>query len=111
MLLSVRVDPADPDAPAPVDGTPVHVEIRDVSLADAAAVVLATGDGVTSGAPDWSADVAVDVPAVPAGTAATVWARVAVSGAASTSRGDWITMESFPVDEGATTTVTVRRVP
>ncbi len=110
MLLSVQVQPADRDAPAPADGTPVHVEIRDVSLADAPASVLAAGDGVTSGAPGWSADVAVDLPAsLPVGGSIAVWARVAASGAESTSAGDWITMQSFPLQQGVTA-VTVRPV-
>jgi hypothetical protein len=112
MQLTIHVVPDGPPEPVPAEGTAVHVEVRDTSLADAPATTLAAADGVTTGSPDWSADVPVDVPdGLPLDGSVTLWARVAASGSSATSEGDWITMQSFPLDTASgSATVSVRRV-
>ena len=108
--MHVRPDGASFE-PAPQDGTTVHVQVRDVSLADAPSREVAAADGVTAGAPDWSADVVVDVPdGLPTDGTVTVYARVSVSGTATTAPGDWVTMRSYPLTTSGDVVVWVRRV-
>ena len=107
----MHVRPQGATEPAPRDGTTVHVQVRDVSLADAPARQVAAAEGVTAGAPDWSADVVVDVPdGLPTDGTVTVYARVAVHGTAATAPGDWVTMQSYPLTPSADVVVWVRRV-
>lgn len=97
--------------PAPPDGTPVHVQVRDVSLADAPAREISAADGVTVGAPDWSSDVVVDLPdGLPTDGTVTIYARVSVQGGDTTAPGDWITMQSYPLTLSRDVVVRVRRV-
>lgn len=106
--MTIHVAPVDTSEPAPADGTAVHVEVRDTSLADAPARTLAQGEGATRGG---AAAVVLDVPDdLAADGTVTVWARVAVNGSAVTSVGDWITMQSYPLDVSGPTTVAVRRI-
>jgi uncharacterized lipoprotein YbaY len=93
----------------PPAGSPVRVELRDTSYADAPAVTLASGTAqVTDGDP--FARVELEVDRVPDGT--TVWAHVDVDGDGRVSSGDFITMASWPVAQRvqARLPVGVRRV-
>ena len=123
MRINVTVIPTDPASELP-EGTPVHIEVRDVSLQDAPAKVLAAADtsattfdvvGEEPGVPvPWSATATLEVPDdIPLGADVAVWARVAASGADRTSSGDLITVQSFPLNAPALpkdVTVTVREI-
>ena len=112
LIVDVLVDPGAGDAPPA--GTPVHVELRDTSMADAPATVLASADGVVA---EQSGRVlaTVQLPeaAAPAGRA-TLWAHADVDGDAQVSVGDFITMQSHvapsPEQSPGRVTVTVRPV-
>ena len=112
MLMRVRVTPDGSPDPAPAPGTPVHVEVRDESVADGVAPVLASGDGaVEADGRSWSAELRIDVPeSVSSTSGAGLWARVGAG--PRTAAGDWITMQSCPVQVPAPdpVTVPVRRV-
>jgi hypothetical protein len=109
MLVIVDVSVERNERP-PV-GAPIHVEVRDTSLADAAAKVIAKADDVVrGGSGSWLDTVEVSVPRLPRGS--TVWAHVDVDRDGRVSRGDYITMASFPVPAGneSRVAVTVRKV-
>lgn len=106
----------------PPVGTPVEVEVRDVTELDAPAIALANArSSVDEAAGDDDSGLTVvelDVPddALDPARDVTVWARVGASGEARTGRGDWITMQSFPVrtavdDGGGQLDVEVRLIP
>ena len=84
----------------PDSGTPVLVEVRDTAVADAAAVVVASGQAEVTAAPgsDVLARVSIEVDAalVVAGSL-TVFAHVAAGGAGEVSAGDLISVQSYPV--------------
>jgi len=91
-------------------GTPLRIEIRDTSQADAAAVVVnshlvpvpVTGQPVT---------VSIELDRVPDGT--TVWAHADLDRDGRVSTGDFITMESYPVGASGSeqrTTVRIKKV-
>ncbi|HEX2221327.1 MAG TPA: hypothetical protein VHK06_02265 [Candidatus Limnocylindria bacterium] len=94
----------------PPAGSPVRVELRDTSYADAPAVTLASGTGRVADDGDALARVELEVDRVPDGT--TVWAHVDVDGDGRVSSGDFITMASWPVAQRveARLPVGVRRV-
>lgn len=77
-------------------GSPARVELRDTSLADAPAVLLHRVDmvvpklGRTTALP-----VTFDFTAVPDGT--TVWVHLDVDRDGRVSKGDYITVASYPV--------------
>ncbi|MBW0254931.1 hypothetical protein [Cellulomonas sp. PS-H5] len=105
MQLTVRVVAAGA-GPRPAPGTPVRVEVRDVTEQDAASVLVA---GVDAEAVDDGtrtiATVAVDAPDdLLASTAdLVVWARVAVSGAERTSHADLVSTQSVAVPRAPAT--------
>ena len=124
MLIDVTVLPAEDESAVP-DGTPVHIEVRDVSLQDVAASVVAVADttsvssdpaGKASGGrvPRWSASATLEIPDdLPPGADITVWARVAASGSERTAAGDSITVQSFPLPAPGSAdmvTVTVKEI-
>ena len=95
-LVDVLVDPEAGESPPP--GTPVRVELRDTSLADAPAVVLARAEGVVSDEPGQcltTVELESDAQRPTAGL--TVRAHVPVAGSESVSPGDYVTMQSHPV--------------
>jgi uncharacterized lipoprotein YbaY len=106
MTLYLTVNSSEPLPP----GTPLRVEIRDTSQADAAAVIVASqttrvpasGDAIT---------VSIALERVPDGS--TVWAHADLDGDGRVSAGDFITMESYPVKRSGSeqrTTITIRKV-
>lgn len=120
MNIDVTVIPVDPRSDLP-PGTPVHIEVRDVSLQDIAARVVATTDTTSvladdpgAAVPNWSASATVDVPDdIPRGSDVTVFVRVAASGKTQTAAGDLLTVRSFPLtvpDLPDAVTVTVERI-
>lgn len=88
-------------------GRPLRVEIRDTSLADAPAVLLKRIDDIVPKAGrTGSVSLPVELSAVPDGT--TVWAHIDVDGDARVSRGDFISMESYPVTRAPRQEMTIR---
>lgn len=90
-------------------GKPVRIEIRDTSLADAPAVLVQRVD-CTVRETATSIPLTLDVEHVPPGS--TLWVHVDVDGDGRVSEGDFITVESYPLDAQAegNTTVRLRRV-
>jgi uncharacterized lipoprotein YbaY len=112
--MEVRVGVVSRNGEAPPVGTPVRIELRDVSLADAPSTVVAAADTtVIEGDEGWLAVATLEVDDATWQRAAglSFWARVAASGAERTSPGDWITMESVPLQPHvADVELPVRRV-
>jgi uncharacterized lipoprotein YbaY len=85
----------------PPAGTPVWVQLRDTSVADAPAVVLAEKKTVVhpgNASVVASVEFEFEADSVPSHT--TVWARVAASGDMQhTQPGDFVTMASYPVGQ------------
>jgi uncharacterized lipoprotein YbaY len=110
IVVDVLADPAGGELPPP--GTPVHVELRDTSVADAAAVVVASADTVVAGTGPQLAT--VRLPAAHASSRLTVWAHADVTRSGDVSVGDYVTTQSHPVPSGelqpARLPVTLRRV-
>ena len=97
--LTVDVVLDEAGAPAPPAGAAVIVQVRDTSLQDVAATILAEGRGsVTSS--EVLASVDLELEEGPGQR--TLWAHVDVDGDGHVGPGDLITMESFPVEPGAT---------
>jgi hypothetical protein len=93
--VDVMVDPATGERPPP--GTPLTLELRDTSLADAPARVLARVETtVGEGSGDLLASVDVPDAGGTLKTPPTVWAHADVSGDGRVSVGDYITMQSHP---------------
>jgi hypothetical protein len=88
----------------PGAGTPTVVELRDTGVADAKATTIAVWTGVlgrTGGGPIATAEFHVEPASLDPKARLTVWARCAASGSPRKTKGDWITMESVPVDLAA----------
>jgi uncharacterized lipoprotein YbaY len=109
-VVLVVVEVAVEGRERPPIGVPVHVEIRDVGLADAPAVTLGKVKGAVHGREGLLATVSVEVPVL--ARHAAVWAHVDVDRDGRLSAGDFITVQSFPVPPGAAprVRVTVRQV-
>ena len=88
-------------------GSPLRVEIRDTSLADAPAVLLRRIDVVVpkKGRTN-SMSVPVDLATVPDGTS--VWAHIDVDRDGRVSRGDFVSVESYPVNDAPSQKTTIR---
>ena len=109
MVLVVHVGLDGPDRPPA--GAPVLVQVQDVTMADARAVTVAEATGSIRGEEGGRlATVELALEQAPAG--AIVRVHVDVDGSGRVSRGDFITMESYPVPraERATLEVAVRKV-
>jgi hypothetical protein len=102
MLLTVDVvvdDSVMPDQ-RPAPGSAAIVELRDISLVDDAAVTLArraTDIGPAGDRHIVSAELAVDAGLDPRADL-TVWVRVTETPHDDLAVGDWITMQTVPVD-------------
>ena len=94
------------DVPLP-PGSSVTVEIRDTSLADAPAIVL---HRVAVDVPKTGRTMTVTVPValakVPDGT--TVWAHVDADRDGRVSKGDYVSVESYPVSIASVQNLRVR---
>jgi hypothetical protein len=94
----------------PPQGTPIRVEVRDTSLADAAAVTVAAVDSVVRGQlGSWLDTVEIEFDAA---DGLTVWALADVDEDGGVGSGDYITQASHPVpdEDESRLTVTLRRV-
>lgn len=85
----------------PEPGTPVHVEVRDTSVADAPATVMAAATEAVGHRGDETdgalAEVELELPDDGTPRDWTVWAHVHRTGATGVGAGDWITVQSYPV--------------
>lgn len=88
-------------------GSPITVEIRDTSLADAPAIILhQLRSTVPSAGTTMAVPVRLGLAAVPDGT--TVWVHVDTDRDGRVSQGDFVTVESYPVTSEPTQSLTVR---
>jgi len=88
-------------------GSPLKVEVRDTSLADAPAIVLHQLRAVVPRATRTTAlPVKLEMASVPDG--ATVWVHVDTDRDGRVSKGDLVTVESYPVTSAPSQTLTVR---
>lgn len=76
-------------------GSPLLVELRDTSLADAPAVILKQVKSTMTRAGAESLRITMDPGSVPEGT--TVWVHLDVDRDGRVSSGDYITVQSYPV--------------
>lgn len=108
MELTVEVVAAS--EPGPSAGLPVIVQIRDAGLQDVAATTLAearvTSQQARAGEPFARAHMSFDDSV----RSAVVWVHVDADDSGDISRGDYITMQSYPVREGGSMRVEVKRV-
>jgi uncharacterized lipoprotein YbaY len=111
----VRVDPGSPARPP--TGADVLVELRDTSRVDAPSTTVASTHGVLPSGDDAALEVTFDVDhgSLAPGTALTVFAQSTADRSGRREKGDWITMESYPVplgaaDEYRSTEVTLRQI-
>ena len=96
MLIVVEVNTRETDPPPA--GTPVHVEVRDTSLADAPAITLGRADGEVRGRDGWLETLELEVDEAPPGT--TVWVHVDADRDGRVSSGDFLTTASYEVPPG-----------
>jgi hypothetical protein len=113
IVVEVVVDAAGGAAQPPA-GAAVHVEVRDTTYQDVAAVTVAAADGVVAAEPGLGgpplATLELDLEMLP--IVATIWAHVDVDGDGRVSLGDFVTMASYPAPavDGGRATVAVRKV-
>ena len=86
-------------------GKPLRIEVRDTSLADAPAVLLDRVDRTVPKAAS-SIPLTLTTDSVPRG--ATLWVHVDVDEDGRVSEGDFITMESYPLDARAEQSIAIR---
>jgi hypothetical protein len=102
MELRVRVVPNGP-GPRPPVGTPVRIEVRDVTMQDVESTVVVATDTNVGDVGDAGDDALATAVIELADDAVTpqrdliLWARVGASGTQRVAVGDWITMQSIPV--------------
>lgn len=105
MTFKLTIVAAD-GAPLP-PGSALRVEMRDTSLADAPAIVLTRVDvAVAKRRRTRSVSVPVELTAVPDGT--TAWAHLDVDHDGRVSRGDYVSVESYPVTASSDKSLTIR---
>jgi hypothetical protein len=101
LVLTVEL----PDDPSVSSGSPLVVEVRDTSLADAPAVTL---ERRRTAAPARARSVTVtfSMETIPDGT--TAWAHLDADRDGRVSPGDYITVQSYPVLGSARQALTLR---
>jgi hypothetical protein len=108
--MEITVEIVAASEPGPPAGSPVIVQIRDAGLQDTAATTVAetrvTSRKSAAGEPIARAHVKFDS----GGDYPIVWVHVDVGESGEVSKGDYITMQSYPVREGGSMRVEVRRV-
>jgi hypothetical protein len=90
----------------PAAGTPLVVQVRETSRQDARATVLGEARGVVS-AGEGTRLAAVEVEARETRGEATVWVHIDSDQDGRVSRGDYVTVQSYPIARGATPPVRV----
>lgn len=110
VLLTVELLASGADKPP--DGSRVVVQVRDTALQDAPALLLGEARGeVTNPHAGCLAAIEIALDAPEHGVQPNVWAHVDVDGDGAVSRGDYITMQSYPARGGKTRMqVVVKRV-
>lgn len=101
IVIEVNTRESDP----PETGTPVHVEVRDTSLADAPSVTLGRAEGEVRGRDGWLETLELEADEAPPGT--TVWVHVDADGDGRVSSGDFLTTASYEVPPGEVPRVSV----
>ncbi len=89
----------------PVANAPIIVQVQDSSLADAPARVLGEQRGSVGGSDGPLARIDVQVPAT--AQRMTVWAHIDVDRDGRVSKGDYITVQSYPVPDAPHPTLSV----
>jgi uncharacterized lipoprotein YbaY len=107
MPLQLTITSASGDPLPP--GSPLRVEVRDTSLADAPAVLVRRVDVTVAAGQVTSVLVPVEPSDLPDGSS--VWAHVDVDRDGRVSRGDFLSMESYPVTAASTEPMTIRVKP
>ncbi len=102
VLLNIVAMGGEPLPP----GSPLKVEIRDTSLADAPAVVLQQLRTVVPQVRVTAMPVTMELPSVPEGT--TVWVHVDTDRDGRVSVGDFVSVESYPLTFAPAQTLTIR---
>ena len=94
MVIVIEVSVAGETRPPA--GTPIRVEARDTSWADAPAETIASVEGLVRGeAGSWLDTVEIEIERVPEDCA--IWAHIDVDGDGRVSPGDFVTTASHPV--------------
>jgi uncharacterized lipoprotein YbaY len=108
MILQLTIVSAGGEPLPP--GSPVRVELRDTSFADAPAVLAKRVERtVPKTGRTTSVSVPIDVAKVPEGS--TVWAHIDVDRDGRVSKGDLISVESYPVTSSTQkTTIRLKKV-
>lgn len=105
MKLQLKITSFDGE-PLPA-GSRVNVEVRDTSLADAPSVSLKRANANVPRAGRTTAiPLSMEIAAVPRGT--TVWAHVDVDRDGRVSKGDYVSVESYPVDNTPMQSLAIR---
>lgn len=105
MLIDVNITGFSGEVLPP--GCPLKVELRDTSTQDVAAVVLKQVQARVPKANRTTAvRVTLEVASVPDGT--TMWAHIDVDGDGRVSKGDFVTVESYPITSALTQSLSVR---
>ena len=105
MLIEVNITSSSGEAFPP--GSPLKVELRDTSMQDVAAIVVKqVHTSVPKADRTTSVPVTLEVATVPDGT--TLWAHIDVDRDGRVSKGDFVTVESYPVTRAPAQSLTVR---
>jgi uncharacterized lipoprotein YbaY len=102
LLITILALGAEPLPP----GSAIVVELRDTSLADAPSVTLHRETARVTAAQS-AVDVPVRAPLASVPSGATVWVHVDTDGDGRVSRGDFVTVQSYPLTSAATQRLTV----
>ena len=109
MKIIVRISTRE--AERPPSGSPIHVQARDTTFEDAPTPIIASADGVVRDEPDGPLDtVELRLETLP--DSSIVWVHVDVDRDGRLSKGDFVTMVSYPIPavDAADIEVEVRRI-
>jgi uncharacterized lipoprotein YbaY len=95
-----------PEGASIPQGSPLLVELRDTSLADAPAVSLKQHRSTVNRTRAKSLPITIEPGSIPDGT--TVWVHLDVDRDGRVSPGDYITVESYPVTVSGPREMTIR---
>ena len=99
-VISLNGEPFPP-------GSPLKVELRDTSMQDVPAIVVKqVHASVPKAADTTSMPVTLEVATVPDGT--TLWAHIDVDHDGRVSKGDFVSVESYPITLAPAQSLTVR---
>jgi len=108
MELTIEIVAAGESGPPA--GAPVIVQLRDAGLQDASSTTVAESRTESRACEAGEALARAQLEVDDAGGHPIVWVHVDVDGDGSVSKGDFITMQSYPVRGGGVMRVEVRRV-